>query len=122
MPKKNRPPHEVFDDALAKNLVGKTLLIGITHTDSDGKMLRRSQIVGLVTVANRAKGICIRDNRTSEEKWFPPDTRGIEPAPPGEYRNRATGEVVNDPDYLDSWTVAAPKKSGRKKPSNPNRS
>jgi hypothetical protein len=115
MPKKNRPPHNVFDDALAKNLVGKTLLIGITHRDSDGKVLRRSQIFGLVTVADRAKGICIRDNRTSEEKWFPADTRGIEPARPGEYRNRATGELVCDPDYLDSWTVAAPKKSGRRK-------
>jgi len=116
MQKKKRPPHNVFDDALAKDLVGKSLLIGITHTDSEGKMLRRSQIFGVVTMANRAKGICIRDNQTSEEKWFPPDTRGIEPARPGEYRNRATGDVVSNPDYLGSWTIAAPKKSGRRKP------
>ena len=113
MRKENRPPHNIFDDALATDLVGKSLLIGITHTDSKGNMIERSQVFGLVTVANRAKGICIRDHQTSEERWFPPDTRGIKAAPAGEYRNRATGEVVNDPDYLGSWTFAAPKKSGR---------
>ena len=115
MRKKNPPPHNIFDDALAKDLVGKSLLIGITHADSAGKMLRRSQIFGLVTIASRAKGICIRENQTSEEKWFPPDTRGIKPAPPGQYRNRATGEVVSDPDCLGSWTIAAPKEKQRRK-------
>jgi hypothetical protein len=116
MHKENLPPHTIFDDALANDLVGKSLLVGITHTDSEGNMLRRSQVFGLVVIANRAKGICIRDTQTSEEKWLPPDTRGIKPAPAGEYRNRATGEVVNDPDYLGSWTIAAPKKSERKRP------
>jgi hypothetical protein len=115
MGKENLPPQNIFDQALANDLVGKSLLIGITHTDSEGKMLRRSQIFSLVTIANRAKGICIRDNQTREEKWFPPDTRGIKPAPPGVYRNRVTGEVVNDPDFLGSWTIAAPKKKGRRK-------
>ena len=114
MDEKNLPPHNIFDDSLAKDFVGKSVLIGITHTDSEGKMLRRSQIFGLVTVANRVQGICIRDNQTSEEKWFPPDTRGIKPAPPGLYRNRATGEVVNDPDYLGSWTIAAAKEKHRR--------
>jgi hypothetical protein len=115
MSKTNLPPHNIFDDALANDLVGKSLLVGITHTDSEGNMLHRSQVFGSVTIANRAKGICIRDKQTSEEKWFPPDTRGIKPAPAGEYRNRATGEVVNDPDYLGSWTIAAPKKHRRAK-------
>jgi hypothetical protein len=108
MNKKNLPPHDLFDDALAKELIGKSLLIGITNADSEGKMISRSQIFGLVTIADRAKGICLRDNQTNEEKWFPPDTRGIKPAPPGEYRNRATGEVVNDPDYFGSWTWTFP--------------
>jgi hypothetical protein len=115
MPKKNVPPHSLFDDALAENLIGKTLLIGITHTDSQGKMLSRSQIFGLVTIANRVQGICIRISQSNEEKWFPPDTRGIEPARPGQYRNRATGEVVNDPDYLGSWTISAGKGKQRRK-------
>ena len=115
MSKKNLPPHNIFDDALANDLVGKSILVGITHTDSEGNILRRSQVFGLVTIAIRAKGIFIRDNQTSEEKWFPPDTREIKPTPAGEYRNRATGEVVNDPDYLGSWTIAAPKNPRRAK-------
>src|ERR1700724_3724367 len=100
MNKKNLPPHDLFDDALAKELIGKTLFIGITNADSEGKMISRSQIFGLVIIADRGKGICLRDNQTSEEKWFPPDTRGIKPAPPGMYRNRATSEGVNDSTYL----------------------
>jgi hypothetical protein len=115
MLEENLPPHNIFDDALANDLVGKSLLVGITHTDSEGNLLRRSQVFGLVTIANRAKGICIRDKQASEEKWFPPDTRGIKPPPAGKYRNRATGEVVIDPEYLGSWTTAAPKKRGKKK-------
>jgi len=107
MLERNPPPHDLFDDILAKEIVGKSVLIGITHTDSEGQMIRRSQIFGVVIVADRVRGICIRDNQTSEEKWLPPDTRGIKPAPPGQYRNRATGEVVNDPDYLGSWAIAA---------------
>ena len=115
MPKKNVPPHSIFDDTLAENLIGKTLLIGITHTDSEGKMLSRSQIFGSVTIANRDQGICIRNSQSDEEKWFPPDTRGIEPARPGQYRNRATGEVVDNPDYLGSWTIAAGKEKKARK-------
>ena len=115
MRKKKIPPSKIFDDTLAKELVGKSLLIGITHTDAEGKMLSRSQIFGSVTVANRLQGICIRNNQTSEEQWLPPDTRGIKPAPAGEYRNRATGEVVHDPDYLGAWTIAAAKKKQHRK-------
>jgi hypothetical protein len=108
MNKKNQPPRDVFDDALAKVLIGKSLLIGITNTDSEGRLIARSQIFGVVIIADRAKGICIQESKTGQEKWFPPDTRGIKPAPPGEYRNRATGEVVNDPNYFGSWTWTFP--------------
>jgi len=40
-----------------------------------------------------------------EETWLPPDTRGIEQAPRGEYKNRVTGEVVTDPDYVGRWVI-----------------
>ena len=38
-----------------------------------------------------------------------------QPAPAGEYGNRATGEVVLNPDYLGAWTIAAAKKKQRRK-------
>jgi len=39
---------------------------------------------------------------------LPPEPEAYEPAPPGEYRLRSTGEVVVDPDYLTTWTVGSP--------------
>jgi len=108
MRKKDLPAHEAFDEELARELVGKLILVGITHKDHEGNFVRRSQIFGRVALADRIRSICIRDEREGEESWFPPDTRGITPAPPGQYRNRATGEVVHDPDYLASWTITAP--------------
>src|SRR5689334_18530512 len=102
------PPDKVFDGSLAKKLIGKSLLIGITRETHDGEPLSRSQVFGIVITVDRSRGICIRDSRTGDERWLPPDTRGIRPAPRGEYRNRATGEMVTDPDYLASWTITAP--------------
>jgi hypothetical protein len=39
---------------------------------------------------------------------LPPDTRSIEVAPPGEYRLRATGEVVCNPDYTVTFSISRP--------------
>jgi len=108
MGEKQLQAREFFDDKLASELIGKRLLVGITHQNSEGAMLRRTQLVGHVTVADRNRGICIRDDQNSQETRFPPDTRGITPARPGEYRNRTTGEVVKDPEYLASWRITAP--------------
>jgi len=102
------PPANLFDEELGNQLVGRGLLIGVTHADREGRMVSRSQVFGRVIVANREQGICIQNYETSQKTWFPPDTRGIRPAPPGKYRNRATGEVVKGPDYLASWTITAP--------------
>lgn len=102
------PPRELFDDDLAAQLVGKTLLIGVTHVDHAGRELRRSQRFGRVVIADRLQGICVRPDDDGEETWLPPDTRGIKRARPGEYRNRATGELVVNPDFVASWTYTEP--------------
>lgn len=114
--RETQPPPDVFDESLAKILIGKSLLIGISHADSAGNIVRRSQVFGTVIIADRSRGIYIRDRQGRQEEWvFPPDTRGIKPAPPGEYRNRATGEVVNDPDYLGTWMITAGKQASPEK-------
>ena len=101
------PPREFFDDEFAERLIGKTLLVGITHEDHNGRYLRRSQFYGRIIAADRRLGVCVRSD-AGEEMWFPPDTRGIKPAQPGVYRNRATGEVVADPDYTATWVFNSP--------------
>jgi hypothetical protein len=102
------PPPEFFDDELAEKLLGRSLLIGITDHSSTGEFLGRRQVCGQVLVADRHKGICVRNNKDGSDFWLPPDTRGVRSASPGEYHNRATGEVVVDPDYLASWTFTKP--------------
>ncbi len=44
----------------------------------------------------------------TEPFTLPPVEEAFEPAPPGEYRLRTTGEVVVDPDFTTSWTVVPP--------------
>jgi hypothetical protein len=99
---------EFFDDDLATQLVGATLLVGLTELKHDGSLVRRRQVFGVVTVADRTHGICLREHTADVDYWLPPDTRRITPAEPGEYRNRSTGEVVIDPDFLGSWDIIAP--------------
>jgi hypothetical protein len=103
------PPPEWFDDKLAKRLIGKTLLVGITEQNYDESLIRRTQVFGTVVVADRSRGICLDRGPESGPYWLPPSTWGIQRAKPGVYTNRATGEVVTDPDYTGSWLVTAPK-------------
>ena len=107
--RKNLPPRELFDDDLAKNFIGKSLLIGITNADSEGKMISRSQIFGVVTIADRIQGICIQDIRTSEEIWFRQTREDLNPRPLESTEIvPITREVVNNPDYFCSWTWTFP--------------
>jgi len=104
-----RQPAAFFDAGFAARLVGRSLLVGLTELDHEGALIRRRQVFGIVTVAERARGICVRSETDGAEFWLPPDTRGINPAEPGEYRNRTTGEVVADPDYTAVWTYTRPR-------------
>lgn len=102
----SRPP---FDHALAAELLGKHVLVGITKLDHEGNLLEQIQCHGDVIVADERDGFCfkLRGTREGEFEWLPPDTRAFVPAPPGEYRLRSTGEVVADPDYTTTWTSTA---------------
>jgi hypothetical protein len=101
-------PSPAFDESFATGLVGRTLLVGITEQDHTGRLLRRHQVFGVVTKAVRDYGICVKRNDDGGEAWFPPDTRNIKLAGPGDYRNRTTGEVVRNPDYTASWVFTGP--------------
>ena len=85
------------------SLLDKILLIGITVLDKDDELITQIQVYGPVIRAN-AEGIVISRNETQGEFSIPPDFDNIFEAEPGEYKLRATGEVVVDPDYLSSWT------------------
>jgi hypothetical protein len=101
---------QVWDAALAKNLVGKILLAGITFLDADKTLIEQQQFFGEVVSVDPQAGVLIalHGSRAGEQYTLPPDTRSIREASPGEYRLRVTGEVVEDPDYLVTYTVHKP--------------
>ncbi len=97
------PGQPMFSDSAANDLIGKTVIIGITHQDSVGRLVRRDQLHGRITRANRTEGVVVQTAAGGELKT-PPDLRAFSGARPGEYRSRGTGEVIANPDLITSWT------------------
>jgi len=100
-----------FDDEEAKGFIGKLLLVGVSYCDEQGNFVKQEQFHGEIVRASRDEGIIIRLGENGEERWVPPDLSRLEPAPPGRYTLRASGEVVEDPDFLSMWTVYPPEES-----------
>ena len=95
-------------DTAAQAVIGKHLLVGVTYVDADGELLRQEQFHGEIVRASRAEGLILRLAGTGEERWVPPDLSRLEPAAPGRYRLRGTGEQVDNPDFVSTWTVRPP--------------
>ena len=98
----------VWDDVLAQDVLGKVILVGLTYLSVDGKVIEQQQFYGSVLSVHPRKGILLSlgGQRAGEQYNLPPDTRSIEIASPGEYRLRATDEVVVDPDYMITFSVS----------------
>lgn len=100
-----------FDEEEAKTIIGKHLLVGVTHRNRNEEVTGLEQFHGEIIRASREEGIILRLSGSGEERWVPPDLSRLEPAAPGNYRLKDTGEVVVDPDFLSMWTVYPPKPS-----------
>lgn len=85
------------------DLLGKTILIGITYYAKGNKLIEQKQFWGTVIVAKDNKILVRQEN--GEIFRLPPDLRSIKSAPKGEYRLHSTGEIVVDPDYISVWNV-----------------
>ena len=79
----------------------------MTRLDNAGNVTEQRQFHGRVIKASTAEGVVLK-NEQGEEMWLPPDYEAFEPADPGEYRLRSTGEIVVNPDYTTTWTVSPP--------------
>jgi hypothetical protein len=100
-----------FDEEEARAIIGKHLLVGVTHRNRDDEVTGVEQFHGEIVRATRKEGIILRLSGSSEERWVPPDLSRLEPASPGTYRLKGSGEVVVDPDFLSTWTVYPPAES-----------
>ena len=104
---KNQPPP--FDHVLAATYVGKYILVGLTYLDHDGSLLRRQQLHGRITSA-APDGILIElAGQHAGNSWnMPPFLHVIRKADPGVYELEETGERVEDPDLLATWSITRP--------------
>ena len=95
-------------------LVGKTVLLGLTFSDPDGNEQARVQRHGVVQAADREEGIALRfvapgQPWDGEVYRLPPDLSAFREAEPGAYRLRSTGETIMDPDFTAAWVVSRPR-------------
>ena len=103
----------LWDAAVAEAITDKVVLVGITYVAPDGDTVEgQLQYFGKVVSASAKGGVEIacEGSALGELRRLPPDTRAYQPADPGEYRLRSTGEVVVNPDFLSTWTIYKPPK------------
>lgn len=97
-------PDQEWDQELANDLVGSTLLIGITHLDNAGKLVEREQVFGTVEDVSERAGIkLIRSD--GEPYTIAPVLDAIEVGEIGSYRFSEEGELVENPDFV-AWITA----------------
>ena len=67
----------VWDENLATELIGKLLLVGLTHCNSDGSVDRQEQLFGIVQSTDKNSGILLnlKGTRASCRYNLPPDLR-----------------------------------------------
>ena len=98
-----------FDEEFAFSLIAKYVLVGITYLNHDGSLNEQVQMHGVIESAT-PKGIKIslRGSREGETWTMPPVLDALKPANPGPYTLRGSNEVVEDPDFISTWTVNKP--------------
>lgn len=105
-----------LDESKAVDFIDKSILLGVTYLDHEEKLIGQRQWFGTITAFDNERGIKIKLQGSDDPCCLPPDPRGIEPAKPGTYRLRSTGEEIVNPDYLGTWTCTKPKGDKTLKP------
>ncbi len=102
---------EEFDKSIGDGYLGKYILVDITYRDAQGKELRREQLHGDIKSAT-ADGILIalRGKKEGETWNMPPSLEAMVPAKSGSYTLETTGEVIEDPDFIVTWSLTEPQK------------
>lgn len=83
---------------------GKVFLIGITFTDGKGNVVDTFQASGKVTELTD-EGILRFIRPDNSIYQLPYERESISEAQPGEYKEKATGHIVVNPDYITTWTI-----------------
>ena len=101
--------HDPSDDQFAAELLGTDVLVGVTLVDHAGRVKELRQFHAQVVQASAEDGVTLVDAEGGEH-WLPFDREAYEPAEPGEYELRSTGQKVMDPTWLTKWIVSPPER------------
>jgi hypothetical protein len=101
----NSHPNLDFTPEQVASVIGKHLLVGLTHRSLDDEVVSIEQFHGVIDRVNPQEGLVLKLCGTGEERSLPPDLSRLEKADPGQYRLKTTGEVVADPDFTLMWTI-----------------
>lgn len=107
-----------WNEELACSLVGKTVIIGITENDQTGAFVRKYQIYGTIALVDGERGISVAIDGTDPTEYcvLPPAPFCFVPAERGTYRLRSSGKVIENPDYVSTWTATLPEPGTPRQP------
>lgn len=101
-----------------EDLIGASILVGLTFVDSDGLERHESYIgyINAIAADDTFESLDGSNSRTitvechdGETRSFPFDDDSLDPADPGFYE-LPDGATIEDPDYEMHWRVTAPTK------------
>ena len=87
-----------------EQLKNKVFLIGLTFLNEKGELIEQYQTHGII-VELTDDGIFKIKKDDESIFQMPYDSDTIEVAKEGEYRERSTGIVIKNPDYIMSWEI-----------------
>ncbi|MDQ2773258.1 MAG: hypothetical protein M3Y54_22460 [Bacteroidota bacterium] len=91
-------------EELKAYLKGKYFLIGLTFINEDGRLIEQYQTNGFVQeLADDGLLKIIRNDGGIFQIPYDKDT--IRQAEKGEYREKATGQIIKDPDFMMTWQI-----------------
>jgi len=103
-------------DKKGRQYIGKTVLIGLTYlqrTEQGAKVMEQKQIHGQISQVTPQR---IEVTLSTNQKYsLPPDLTMLQPARPGVYRLKASGDALKGINFITQWHVMAPEK-GQKPP------
>lgn len=103
-----------LDESKATEYVGKSILMGVSYLDHMGVQTGQMQWYGVITEVSNANGIVVALKNDATPCTLPPDLSALRPAEPGEYRLRATEEVITNPDFITTWVCQEPDPKDRR--------
>jgi len=91
-------------EELQKYLKGKVFLIGLTFISEKGTLIEQYQTHGTVKDLTN-DGIFKIEREDSTVFQMPYDKDTIRKADKGEYREKSTGQIIKDPEYIMTWEI-----------------